>query len=718
LLRSKNLRVKTLPETISPQLNLKSSGYLRKKIESLLRKSAKQFKHGSTVRKLGGKFARFLPISARKVIFSAVVPDQSFGEDETTSNMDIGFGLPTSDAPLISIIIPVFNEWWMTDRCLRAIQRSTNLAPFEIIVIDDASSDQTQECLGNIRGISVIRNFTNQGYLLSTNLGASHASKNSKYIHLLNNDTEPIGNWLDELLGVFKSREDVAIVGSTLFFPHGQLQESGSQVFRDGQATNIGSGNPSMIDMYAFVREVDYCSAAAILIDKEFWDKVGGFDSRYAPAYYEDPDLAMTAWSAGLKVYVSPTSWVVHYLGVSHGTSLDQGIRRFLAINREKFVEKWSEELAEHWEDTGVPRIEFSRKSKGIIVLCDAELPHLDRNSGSQRTVRIAQRLMAMGYHVVLGARKRSSSYIQLEKLREIGIEVQEDNEALFASLRLRSERIRYFWIIRGEIYEHYKETLSGINQAVPIICDLLDLEFYDEAKTTISQLHLKISHECDATVLVSPAESKILENASGIEIDNVWLDYQIHESDYLASARNGILFVGGFRHTPNIEGIYWFGQNVMPELKRLNYTEAVRVVGSGLSLEQKDELEKMGLTILGFQADLEIFYESAKLAIVPLIRGAGMKGKLAESLSFGVPTVTTSVGAEGFSALTNGEFPFVVSDNPLDFAQQIMRFISDSSLAKKQSLLSFDYAKTHFNTEAFDQKIEKILAKASKTNS
>ena len=105
LLRSKNLRVKTLPETISPQLNLKSSGYLRKKIESLLRKSAKQFKHGSTVRKLGGKFARFLPISARKVIFSAVVPDQSFGEDETTSNMDIGFGLPTSDAPLISIII-------------------------------------------------------------------------------------------------------------------------------------------------------------------------------------------------------------------------------------------------------------------------------------------------------------------------------------------------------------------------------------------------------------------------------------------------------------------------------------------------------------------------------------------------------------------------------------------------------------------------------------
>jgi hypothetical protein len=79
---------------------------------------------------------------------------------------------------------------------------------------------------------------------------------------------------------------------------------------------------------------------------------------------------------------------------------------------------------------------------------------------------------------------------------------------------------------------------------------------------------------------------------------------------------------------------------------------------------------------------------------------------------------VTTSVGAEGFSALTNGEFPFVVSDDPLDFAQQIMRFISDSSLAKKQSLLSFDYAKTHFNTEAFDQKIEKILAKASKTNS
>jgi glycosyltransferase involved in cell wall biosynthesis len=272
--------------------------------------------------------------------------------------------------------------------------------------------------------------------------------------------------------------------------------------------------------------------------------------------------------------------------------------------------------------------------------------------------------------------------------------------------------------MIRSEIYDHFQENLIRINETVPIIGDLLDLEFHDEAKTRISQRHLKIAQECDATVLVSPLESKILESASGRKVDDLWLDYQIYESDYLANQRSGILFVGGFRHPPNIEGICWFGQNVMPELKKLNYAEAVRVVGSGLSLEQKDELEKLGLTVLGFQADLKIFYESAKLAIVPLIRGAGMKGKLAEPLTFGVPTVTTSIGAEGFSALANGEFPFIVSDDALDFAQQIMRFISDSSLAKKHSLLSFEYAKTHFNTEAFDQKIERILAKAGKTNS
>ncbi|CAB4863074.1 MAG: glycosyltransferase [Actinobacteria bacterium] len=714
LLKNKYLRFRTLPATHKPQSQSKVSMLFVGVTKKFIRKISKSFKHGSSRREKARRIIELLPKAYRRLILSSLVPNETLREYQTIYSLDIGFGVPTTGTPLITIVIPVYNQWWVTYRCLRAIQRSTNVTPFEVIVVDDGSSDETSQALSNIRGIKVVRNLSNRGYLESTNLGASHAAQSSEFIALLNNDTEPVGNWLDELVSIFQKHNDVAIVGSTLFYPDGRLQESGSQIFKTGNGYNIGKGFWQRDGMFTSLREVDYCSAASILVGRAFWNKVGGFDERYKPAYYEDTDLAMSAWSIGMKVYISPKSWVIHHEGVSHGTSLTDGIKKHQVVNREKFVAKWSEALENHWDDSGYPRIEYSRNSKGIVVLCDRQLPHAGRDSGSQRTIRLAERLLAKGFHVVLTAVDTSTSQVQLEQLRDMGIEVQIDFKELLESLRLRQDRLCYFWMIREEIYDFYRDSFTQINRTARVVGDLLDLRFEDASRTNIAKRHLEISKVADVTVLVSPAEAAQLELVSQAKIHDLWYDFEVHKTDYAATQRSGILFVGGFRHIPNISGVYWFAKSVLPELKKLSFSEEINIIGGGLSPDQITELGKLGLNMLGFQPELSEHYDSAKVVIVPLIDGAGLKGKLAEALSYGVPTVTTSIGAEGFKPTNNGQFPFVVSDDPLEFAQNVVRICAELEVGKAISANSQEYVKSHLSEDAFDKKMMEILSQSS----
>jgi glycosyltransferase involved in cell wall biosynthesis len=212
----------------------------------------------------------------------------------------------------------------------------------------------------------------------------------------------------------------------------------------------------------------------------------------------------------------------------------------------------------------------------------------------------------------------------------------------------------------------------------------------------------------------VSPLESKILESKSEKKVMDIWYDFEDQECEYNPQDRSGILFVGSFRHWPNVEGIFWFTKEVLPIARSLGFSEEVTVIGSGLSDSQITELSNYGLTVKGYQKDISIFYQTSRVAIVPLLNGAGLKGKLAEALSFGLPTISTSIGAEGFKESVNGDFPFVVSDDPIDFASEIIRICGNTDLSQRYSALAKDYVKANLGTAAFVSKVAKILDQAS----
>lgn len=249
-----------------------------------------------------------------------------------------------------SIVMLALNEVDHSFNCLRTLLREVDLSVTEIIVVNNGSTDDTARMLSYFQDfIKVIHNPENFGFVGGCNQGAEIA--NGKYVVFLNNDTIVQPGWLTHLIETADNDPSVGAVGSMLIYPDGSLQEAGAIIWRDGSATKYGHGLSPEDNKVSYAREVDYCSGASLLVRKDLFDKLGGFDQIYSPAYYEDVDMCFGLRSLGYKVIYQPKSRLIHHEGATGGTDVQRGFKRFQVINHGKFVEKWREVLSQdYWE--------------------------------------------------------------------------------------------------------------------------------------------------------------------------------------------------------------------------------------------------------------------------------------------------------------------------------------------------------------------------------
>jgi GT2 family glycosyltransferase len=285
---------------------------------------------------------------ARRVAAGAVIVVENSGQLKIEwSNTDQAL---KNSLPSASIIIPVYNKAHYTKACLQALKETLpETLTVEIIVVDDASTDETERFLKEWSAqdsrLKVIRNSENKGFIYNCNLGAEVACH--EILIFLNNDTLPQPGWLPPLLEVLCRCDRAGAVGGKLLYPDGVLQEAGGIIFSDASGHNFGRYDPEAdAPLYNYLREVDYCSGALLATPRRLFKQLGGFDTRYSPAYYEDTDYCFNLWRNGYRVYYQPESVIIHFEGVSSGTDVTLGVKRYQLVNQAKFVEKWGKVLA------------------------------------------------------------------------------------------------------------------------------------------------------------------------------------------------------------------------------------------------------------------------------------------------------------------------------------------------------------------------------------
>jgi O-antigen biosynthesis protein len=216
--------------------------------------------------------------------------------------------------PDVTVVMLTYNRWDLTKEALRLLAESTE-PRYEVVIVDNASTDGTLDELAHVSGARILRNPRNLGFGPATNQGAAMAR--GRYLLLLNSDAWVRPGWLEPLIDVADADAGVEAVASKLLYPDGRLQEAGSIVWRDGRVRQYGDGDVPNRPEYNFRRTVDYASAACLLVRRSEFIAVGGFDPRFAPVYCEDVDLCLALAAGPGRVVYQPRSVVEHVRGAS-----------------------------------------------------------------------------------------------------------------------------------------------------------------------------------------------------------------------------------------------------------------------------------------------------------------------------------------------------------------------------------------------------------------
>ncbi len=392
--------------------------------------------------------------------------------------------LPSCSAPLVSIIIPVHNKFYYTLQCLQSIFDTSKGIDYEIILADDASTDETINISHCVNNLKIVRNEKNLGFINNCNNAAKTAI--GKYILFLNNDTKVKTNWLKYLLDAAKNDSSIGLIGSKLIFSNGKLQEAGGIVWNNADSLNYGRFDNPEKQEYNYLRECDYVSGASMMIRRNLFNKIGGFDSRYCPAYYEDTDLAFEVRKTGYKVVFQPFSEVVHYEKISHG---NKSGKKYKASNRNKFYEKWKEILTkEHFE---VNKHSFaardrSKNKKTIVILVNELLSPVSGRDDLKLSSH-TDFLLKKGFNVKLILIKYYPvNHCYIRRLQTKGIEViwysYFVRKKIIKLISTNKRYIDYIILDKQKIPDNYLDFIkkrTRIN-VVKIDNGLHDLLFYD----------------------------------------------------------------------------------------------------------------------------------------------------------------------------------------------------------------------------------------------
>jgi GT2 family glycosyltransferase len=251
---------------------------------------------------------------------------------------------PTTNRPIVSIIVPVFNHVRLTLECLTSIQRFTNcLVPYEVVVANDASTDATATLLPLVKNAIYLRNDENLGFIRNCNHAVEHAR--GQFVLFLNNDVQVTAGWLPALTYAFRNLPKVGAVGPRMIYPSGHLQEAGVVINSDCQTEFIGHNDDPALPRYAFARRVDYCSGACLMLERARFIGLGGFNDELAPAYYEDVDLCLRLRRQGLDVWYVPDSVVVHHRNKTSNSLASNYAIHWGRRNRDKIARLWQADI-------------------------------------------------------------------------------------------------------------------------------------------------------------------------------------------------------------------------------------------------------------------------------------------------------------------------------------------------------------------------------------
>lgn len=604
---------------------------------------------------------------------------------------------PTSTHPTVSIIITATGRAPHLLECLDSVALNVRDTPYEVIlVLNGAGQEVVSEVARHVEGAHVIASRVNRGFAGGCNLGAMAAT--SDYLLLLNDDTVVEPDWLESLVVACERRPRIGAVGSRLLHPDGTLQEAGQILWSDGSTSCVGRDALPTSHAFEWARRVDYCSGSSLLVRRSTWERLGGLDESYFPAYCEDVDLCLRIAEGGEEVWYEPTSQVRHL----ESRSSSPAYKRFLIErNRPRLLARWERVLAHrHAPQQDAPAavanaVHDAMGNPTRVLIIDDRIPVPALGAGFPRMYDFAIELADTGrYHVALLPTFTTDG--DWTPFGHAGIEIV--REPLDDHLARPGVRYDVVVVSRPNNYRSCSDIIRSSLPTAPLVYDVEAL-FYRRMQKQLDIIadplerarcaaaaddmrahEITILGHADLVVCLSEDEASIARQAagSGKVITKIPFLGGIERTKQGFEERNDIVLVASWvagTGSPNVDGLNWFVTEVLPLVQARVPWAHLRVTGDSPP-DIVRRLAGFGVSFDGHVPDLSSLYESARCVIVPLRFGSGVKIKTIEALQFGVPVVATSIGAEGIDLHHTGALS--IHDDPKGFSDAVSKLLVD----------------------------------------
>ncbi|MCA0405418.1 MAG: glycosyltransferase [Proteobacteria bacterium] len=618
------------------------------------------------------------------------------------------FHLPVVRQPVISIIVQASPSLRDTLGLLKSLVEPARACAAEVICIDaTGSAELTVVPLFARGGIRLVKTGTTGTMLDAYRLGYSMAR--GGYLMFLAGASALPRRTLDLLRETLVGCDHQAIVAPRLIGPDQRIVESGTRISIASGRVQLGRFDQAEAALHRLRRASDDVSAQAFMVHRALFERVGGFEGAEDYGALGVTDLAFRVRAAGGQV-ISQGAAGLALVAEMPLAPTPKGAR--LA-----FTKRWQAELERLSHQ---PQLVTRRRA----LVIDERLPQPEQDAASNAVLSHAESLVRLGYHVeMIGLDDNGEEAASIQRLNAHGIEAHGRIDDVSAYIAARQGQFDLVYLHRISIARKFIDLCKSAQPNAQVIYSVADLHFLrmgrqaeldnDDALREQARAVERDEKRClevaDQIITHSTLEGDWIEkylNASK-PVHRVLWSYRIAPAPTPLAQRHGIAFVGNFRHRPNGDAVRHFAREIWSPIRQAVPGQPLDIAGAHIEAAGFEDLGD-GVKLRGFVQDIDAYLATKRLTVAPLRFGAGVKGKVLQSLAQGVPCVMTPIAAEGIG-LTQEIIEMLVANDDAMFRERVINLMKDDALWEEASRLIIQWARARLAPEAIDQAMSSV---------
>lgn len=648
-----------------------------------------------------------------------VIANKIYQEDIKRQLLQMGFSYIISSRQLKGYDRITYTDGHNWDNTIKAVNVCEGNQKLSLVIrTDEGNLKNVEGCIRSIKKSNILIPYD----IIIWNSKSDSPKINGELVAVVNASSYVQKDWFGYLLEQYRYYDGKCIVGSKIIDKSGSIDHTGYILWSNAEYEKYGNGEFFCEPEYEYVRETDAVSLNGILFNIAYWEAFVNCYEEWQDEFYSSLEFSLQMRVNNLPLVVQPYSLMV--------VDREKDCYKYGSLDV-TFYEKWKDYIKKNQYDKaeGLTLSTVSRKFLSCnMFLTDNGVAQFDTNAGHRATYNYIKIFLELGMQILY----LPDDFQYLDKYtylyQQLGIFVVygqrwKENWRLLLSDYI--PQIKYAFLNRPEIAVKYIDILKQNNDMI-ITHFGHDLHFlrlkrefditgneavYKEAGK-VKQLEYELVNKVDYTGYPSKVEVELLQKEFPSAVIQYFPLYFFNKK--ICSKRDignqGILFVGGFGHPPNIDAACWLVKEIIPILRKRNIWDKVYLVGSRpndkvLNLQGKD------IEVTGYVTDeqLERYYTTCKIAVTPLRFGAGMKGKVLEAMYHGIPLVTTDIGAEG---LEGADKVILIGNSAVEIADKITEIYNNTEEIDKISKREYEYIIENFSKEQMKQLIMKQLYK------